>query len=108
MPTCFGWRAGDMREVSIAGDARCAPLSQGVWRDYEHQSGAIIMDHEPYVALTGDRAMNTVWLWLDDGVSRTDVQRRFATPAGGRRLRSAHAGRAATVVAGRHSIARSP
>lgn len=39
---------------------------RGVWRDYEHQSGAIVISRDDYLALTGDRSVNTVWFWLDD------------------------------------------
>jgi putative ABC transport system permease protein len=79
----FDWRVGDKRDVSIGG--RLAhTFVRGVWRDYEHQSGAIVMDHESYAALSGDRAVNTVWLWLADGVSEQDVQAavRDTLPAG--------------------------
>jgi putative ABC transport system permease protein len=69
----YQWRVGDLRDVSIAGHAT-RTFVQGVWRDYEHQGGAIVMNHQSYSALSGDRAVNTVWLWLADGVSEQDVQ----------------------------------
>jgi putative ABC transport system permease protein len=42
-----------------------------VWRDYEHQNGAIVMDRDEYVRVTGDHTLNTVWFWLDDSVDAT-------------------------------------
>jgi putative ABC transport system permease protein len=45
-----------------------------VWRDYEHQSGAVVMPHEAYVQLTGDRTVNIVWLWLEQDASSDEVQ----------------------------------
>jgi len=49
---------------------------RGVWRDYEHQRGAIVMDHAAYVRLSGDRAINTVWMWLEPNASVEAVQQR--------------------------------
>jgi putative ABC transport system permease protein len=46
---------------------------RGVWRDYEHQNGAIVMDRNDYLALTGDRAVNTVWFWLEDSADIAKV-----------------------------------
>ena len=79
----FGWSPGESREL-ILGERRVNVFAQGVWRDYEHQSGAIVMDYNAYVGLTGDRAVNTVWLWLTDGASSADVQRsvRAVLPVG--------------------------
>jgi putative ABC transport system permease protein len=47
---------------------------QGVWRDYEHPAGALVVEHETYVKLTGDAAVNTAWLWLEEGASLERVQ----------------------------------
>jgi putative ABC transport system permease protein len=56
----------------------------GVWRDYEHPSGAVIVDRSVYVAATGDRAVNTVWFWLDRGKSADEMadEVRDALPPG--------------------------
>lgn len=62
----FGIESGDEIELDLAGKSVVASV-RGVWRDYEHQNGAIVMGRDEYVALTGDRAVNTVWFWLDDG-----------------------------------------
>ncbi|HMN44897.1 MAG TPA: ABC transporter permease [Povalibacter sp.] len=47
---------------------------QGVWRDYEHSRGAIIMERIAYLATTGDTAINTLWLWLKPGATTDAVQ----------------------------------
>jgi putative ABC transport system permease protein len=60
---------GDGLAFEIA-DKPVDAVVQGIWRDYEHQNGAIVIDRQQYVALTGDHAINTVWFWLDD---ETDV-----------------------------------
>jgi putative ABC transport system permease protein len=46
---------------------------RGVWRDYEHQNGAIVMDRDEYVRVTGDRALNTIWFWLDPSVDAAAI-----------------------------------
>lgn len=49
---------------------------RGLWRDYEHQHGAVVLARDDYVRLTRDRAIDTVWLWLDARVSIADVRER--------------------------------
>ena len=50
---------------------------RGVWRDYEHQSGAVLMDRGDYVRLSGDAAVNTVSFWLTRGTSETQAQQQI-------------------------------
>ncbi len=78
-----GWQVGEVRAVTIAGREVTA-FARGVWRDYEHQNGAVVMERDAYVGLTGDSAVNTVWLWLAEGVSEQDVQNaiRATLPSG--------------------------
>jgi putative ABC transport system permease protein len=47
----------------LVGDAVLQGYVQGTWRDYEHQEGAVVMPRDEYVRATGDRAINTVWMW---------------------------------------------
>jgi putative ABC transport system permease protein len=61
----FALEPGKELEFDLGGKSVVASV-RGVWRDYEHQNGAIVMDRNDYLALTGDRAVNTVWFWLDD------------------------------------------
>jgi putative ABC transport system permease protein len=56
---------------------------RGIWRDYEHVRGAIVMERSRYVTLTGDTALNTLSLWVDDGVSPQQVQTRIRSRLGG-------------------------
>lgn len=69
----FGLKAGSTLDLPI-GDRRITASVRGVWRDYEHQNGAVVIDRATYVRLTGDRAVNTVWLWLDRGVTSQAMQ----------------------------------
>lgn len=79
----FALRAGDTVKLPIAG-RQIDAFVRGIWRDYEHQNGGFVMDRETYVRLSGDRDVNTVWLWLEDGVSEEQVRNaiRDALPAG--------------------------
>jgi len=68
----FAIASGDEIEFDLAGKTVVASV-RGVWRDYEHQNGAIVMSRDAYVELTGDRAVNTVWFWLDGGADIEEV-----------------------------------
>jgi putative ABC transport system permease protein len=46
----------------------------GVWRDYARQGGAIAMDRDTFVQLTGDERANDLALWLDDPAQAAHVQ----------------------------------
>ncbi|MGA0569403.1 FtsX-like permease family protein [Variovorax sp. VNK109] len=46
----------------------------GVWRDYARQSGSIAMDLAAYERLTGDRRVNDIALWLDEGADEGAVR----------------------------------
>ena len=46
----------------------------GVWRDYARQFGAIAMDEQDFVRLTGDRRVNDLALWLAPGAHEDAVQ----------------------------------
>lgn len=74
-------------DAEIAFDLAGKPVTasvRGVWRDYEHQNGAVLMARADYVALTGDRAVNTVWFWLDGSIDIAQVGNsiRDLLPAG--------------------------
>lgn len=66
----FSIESGESLRFELAGKPVVTSV-RGVWRDYEHPNGAIVMDRDQYVRVTGDRAINTVWFWLDDSVDAT-------------------------------------
>jgi len=70
----FAWHVGQSVRFDLNG-RRVDAAVQGIWRDYERQSGAIIMDRRTYIELTGDSDVNTVWLWLRDGVAVDAMQK---------------------------------
>lgn len=66
-------RPGALFDMRVAGKPVVASV-RGVWRDYEHQRGAIVIERRTYVQLSGDTAINTVWFWLRPGASVSAVQ----------------------------------
>jgi putative ABC transport system permease protein len=67
-------RVGDRVRLPI-GDAPGPYTVAGVWRDYARQNGAIAINRELYIKVTGDRLVNDAALWLAEGASLTEVQR---------------------------------
>lgn len=68
----YALKVGDDLNFELAGTTVAASV-RGIWRDYEHQNGAIVMDRDDYTRLSGDRAVNTVWFWLDDATDTATV-----------------------------------
>ncbi len=58
----------------------------GVWRDYGRPQGAIAMERERYVELTGDATVTNGAVWLAEGADRAAVEAaiRRAIPGGER------------------------
>lgn len=71
----LGVRAGDGVDVLIAGKPVRASV-RGLWRDYQHQMGAVIMQRSTYLKLTGDRAVNAAWLWVEADASLDAIQQQ--------------------------------
>jgi putative ABC transport system permease protein len=57
----------------------------GVWRDYVRQFGAIVMDQEQYVKLTGDQRINDLAVWPKPGADaaalQTQIRQLFSSDA---------------------------
>ncbi|HEY4366545.1 MAG TPA: FtsX-like permease family protein [Steroidobacteraceae bacterium] len=79
----FGLRSGATVELNIGGHLLKA-FVRGVWRDYEHQRGAVVMERSAYLQLTGDLFVNSVWMWLKPGATEESVLQsiRQRLPAG--------------------------
>jgi len=81
----YGVHTGDTLALPLNPDAGVPPtttLVRGVWRDYARQFGAIVIDRGDYVALTGDRRVNELALWLTPGADAADVQGRLLSLTG--------------------------
>lgn len=70
----YGFHTGDRVQLPIGGAPVLFTIA-GVWRDYARQNGAIVIDRERYIQLTGDKLANDVALWLAKDASTPDVQR---------------------------------
>jgi putative ABC transport system permease protein len=69
----YGFRVGSVVELPLAGRKARFTVA-GVWRDYARQNGAIYLERDVYVALTGDRLANDAALWLERGHPRGEVE----------------------------------
>ncbi len=67
-----GARIGSVLEVPIRGRVARFTVA-GVWRDYVRQQGAIVIEREAYVALSGSRASSEAAIWLAPGASADEV-----------------------------------
>ncbi len=69
------FRLGVGDEVWLPLGGRLTSLTvEGIWRDYARQSGAIVIDRELYIRITGDRLANDAALWLATGSAPHQVE----------------------------------
>jgi putative ABC transport system permease protein len=62
-------------EVALPVGARRTSFTvAGIWRDYVRQTGAIVIDRELYIRLTGDRLASEASLWLAPGAAPHQVE----------------------------------
>jgi len=64
----YGMRAGAEIGLPLAGKTVRFTVA-GVFRDYARQQGAIVIDRDRYVALTGDRTVTNGALWIAPGTT---------------------------------------
>jgi putative ABC transport system permease protein len=72
----YGFSVGKPVVLPIGGEPRAYTVA-GIWRDYARQSGAIAMNRELYIEMTGDRLVNDVALWAGRGIGLADVEREL-------------------------------
>ncbi len=78
----YGFHSGDEIQIPLA-NKRFKFMVTGVWRDYARQHGAIIIERDTYIALSGDRRANDAALWLKPGADvATAIQGLRALPGG--------------------------
>jgi putative ABC transport system permease protein len=79
-------------ELPIAGKPAAFTVA-GVWRDYARPQGAIVIERDRYVSLTGDRSATSGALWLAPGTNPADLDRAIVRDIpGGARLEIAAPG----------------
>ena len=92
MVDVYGFAAGAKVELPIGGK-RVPFMIAGVWRDYARPQGAIVIERERYIALTGDRTATNGALWLAPGTDLEQLRREIAARvAGGAKLEIAAPG----------------
>jgi putative ABC transport system permease protein len=79
----YGFSPSRRIELPMNGKA-VAVVVAGVFRDYARQHGAVLIDRQDYIALTGDRRANDGAAWLAPGVSAAQAMAALrALPGGG-------------------------
>jgi putative ABC transport system permease protein len=81
MVDLYGFAAGRLIELPIAGKPSSFTVA-GVWRDYARPQGAVVIERDRYVAMTGDRSATSAALWLAPGASLEAVQRAIVREVG--------------------------
>lgn len=77
----FGKRVGDPVDLPTARGPRRLPIT-GIYRDYSNDRGTVVMDRELYVRLFDDDAINTVMVYLKDGVGLASARRALEKSLG--------------------------
>jgi putative ABC transport system permease protein len=92
MVDLYGFTPGKVIELPIAGKPASFTVA-GVWRDYARPHGAVVIDRERYIALTGDRSATNGALWLAPGTNLEELGRVIVRDVpGGARLEIAAPG----------------
>lgn len=87
MAELYGLRPGSPLRLPLqAGHEPVSVMVLGVWRDYAHQQGALIMHADDYQRLTGDKAVNDLALWLAPQAQASAVQEGIRQAAGAQGL----------------------
>ncbi len=81
----YGVRPGHTLRLPLGGNSVALVVS-GVFRDYARQHGAILIDRERYVALTGDRRSSDAALWLAPGATVAAAMEAIRALPGGAQL----------------------
>jgi putative ABC transport system permease protein len=92
MVDLFGFTPGKSVELPLGGKPVQFAIA-GVWRDYARPSGAVVIERDRYVALTGDHTVTNAALWLAPGTDAGAIARTIERELpGGARLEVATPG----------------
>ncbi len=81
----YGLGPGQVVRLPLDGRAVAFTVA-GVWRDYGRPQGAVAIERERYVELTGDTTVTNAALWLRPGADRSAVIAALRDIVGGDRL----------------------
>jgi putative ABC transport system permease protein len=82
MVDVYGFAPGTVIELPLAG-RRARFTVAGVWRDYVRSHGAVVIERDRYVALTGDRDATDAAFWLADGADAGAVRQAIRAAVSG-------------------------
>ena len=68
MADVYGFVPGKVVEIPLSGKPARFTVA-GVWRDYARPQGALVIERERYMALTGDRTATGAAIWLAPGTT---------------------------------------
>jgi putative ABC transport system permease protein len=92
MVDLYGFAPGKVVELPMLGKAAAFTVA-GVWRDYARPQGAVVIERERYIALTGDRSATGGALWLAAGANAEALSQAIVRDVpGGARLELAAPG----------------
>ncbi len=74
MVDLYGFDAGQIITVPIEGVSHKLIIG-GVWRDYARSNGAMTMDRDTYIAMTGDTRINDIAIKLTAHANQTDANK---------------------------------
>ncbi|HYT97565.1 MAG TPA: FtsX-like permease family protein, partial [Casimicrobiaceae bacterium] len=74
MQDLYGFTPGRKVTIPLAGK-RVDFTVAGIWRDYARQQGALLIDRNLYIEMTGDHDASEAALWLAPGVSIDDIRK---------------------------------
>ena len=77
MVDLYGFRLGRVIDLPIGGK-QARFVVAGVWRDYARPQGAVVIERDRYVALTGDRGATNAALWLAPDANARDLEPMLA------------------------------
>ena len=91
MQDLYGFTPGQGVTIPLAGKPVRFTVA-GIWRDYARQQGALLVDRNLFMELTGDHDANEAALWLAPGVSIDDIRKAVEADFGGDRITITTAG----------------
>jgi len=77
----YGYKMGDVLQIPLAGRIQKFTIA-GIWRDYAHLSGSVVISRRAYMAATGDDSANEGSIWLNTGADAGAAERMLRRAVG--------------------------
>jgi len=74
--TKFGMRVGDSVALPTTRGIEQFPIT-GIYRDYSNDRGVVVMDRSRYIQAFGDDTINTIIIYIRNGVSIEDARKKL-------------------------------